>query len=126
MATLFTARESVRADCSECQFRRACRRQKQVAVTDDELTETSPASDFTYISFGAGVQSTALLVMSNLGLRACPRADVAIFADTQGEPAWVYEHLAFMERWSAIPVIRVTTGDLAADLKDRLRGRRRR
>ncbi|KKM78901.1 hypothetical protein LCGC14_1355330 [marine sediment metagenome] len=43
-------------------------------------------SDFTYISFGAGVQSTALLIMSNLGLKDCPKADVAIFADTGDEP----------------------------------------
>lgn len=67
----------------------------------------------TYLSLGAGVQSTALLVMSNLGLHGCPRADVAIFADTQDEPAYVYEHLAALEAWSEIPVRRVTAGRLS-------------
>jgi len=46
--------------------------------------------DFAYASLGAGVQSTALVVLSTLGLHGCPRADCAIFADTQDEPAWVY------------------------------------
>ena len=42
----------------------------------------------TYLSLGAGVQSTALLVISAHGLYGCPRADLAIFADTQDEPAY--------------------------------------
>lgn len=67
----------------------------------------------TYLSLGAGVQSTALLVMSNLGLHGCPRADVAIFADTQDEPAYVYEHLEALEAWSEIPIRRVTAGRLS-------------
>lgn len=73
--------------------------------------------DLTYLSFGAGVQSSALLVMSALGLEGCPRADVAIFADTQIEPDYVYRHLEVMERWAkehGIPVERVTEGNLAA------------
>jgi hypothetical protein len=32
--------------------------------------------DFTYISLGAGVQSTALVILSVQGLHGCPRADV--------------------------------------------------
>jgi hypothetical protein len=79
-----------------------------------------------YISFGAGVQSTALLVMSNLGLHGCPRAHVAIFADTQCEPGWVYDHLSVMERWSTIPILRVTTGNLGRRFTAWLQGQRRR
>lgn len=60
--------------------------------------------DLTYLSFGAGVQSTALLVCSNLGLHGVPRADVAIFADTGYEPAYVYEQVDRMRAWSGIPV----------------------
>ncbi|MGH7376318.1 MAG: hypothetical protein ACREKK_02710 [Candidatus Methylomirabilales bacterium] len=69
-----------------------------------------------YLSFGGGVQSTALLILSALGLRGCPRADVAIFADTQDEPGWVYRHLDRLEPWAAarrIPVLRVTAGRLS-------------
>jgi len=75
-------------------------------------------SAFTYLSLGAGVQSSALLVMSALGLRDCPKASVAIFADTQDEPAWVYEQLAVLEVWGeahGLPVRRVTRGRLSAD-----------
>lgn len=71
---------------------------------------------FVYLSLGAGVQSTALLILSALGLRGCPKADVAIFADTQDEPGWVYRHLERLEPWAAalgIPVLRVTAGRLS-------------
>ena len=44
--------------------------------------------DFIYISLGAGVQSTALYLMSSVGDRA-PRGAAAIFGDTQDEPPWV-------------------------------------
>lgn len=70
----------------------------------------------TYVSLGAGVQSSALLVMSALWLRGCPKADVAIFADTQDEPDWVYRHLEVLEAWGAangLPVERVTKGRLS-------------
>lgn len=73
-------------------------------------------SRLTYLSLGAGRQSTALLVMSALGLRGCPKADVAIFADTGDEPPWVYEHLAWLEAWSPIPIERVQKGHLGGDM----------
>src|SRR5271170_6914244 len=60
--------------------------------------------DFTYLSLGAGVQSTAMLIMSALGLQGCPKADVAIFADTGDEPAWLYDHLETLKKWSSIPI----------------------
>jgi hypothetical protein len=69
-----------------------------------------------YISFGAGVQSTALVVMSALGLRGCPRADAAIFADTQDEPPWVYEQLRAVAEWArphGLMVWQVTAGQLS-------------
>jgi len=49
--------------------------------------------DFTYISWGAGTQSTALAIMSALGIYNVPKADVAIFSDTGDEPASVYKVL---------------------------------
>lgn len=71
---------------------------------------------FICLSLGAGVQSTALLVMSARGLHGCPRADIAVFADTGDEPAWVYDYLARLEAWSPIPIRRVSAGHLSADL----------
>lgn len=85
--------------------------------------------DFIYLSFGAGVQSTALLVCSALGLHRVPRANVAIFADTQNEPPHVYENVARMRAWAApygIPVETVTAGNLLADAKARIAGTRSR
>lgn len=82
-------------------------------------------AEFCYLSLGAGVQSTALLVMSARGLHGCPRANIAVFADTGDEPAWVYEHLARLEAWSPIPIHRVQRGHLSYDLMVKQRNGRR-
>lgn len=73
------------------------------------------AGTFTYLSLGAGVQSTALLAMSMAGYKGCPKADVAVFADTQAEPRYVYEHLERLKALSSIEIVTVTAGDLAAE-----------
>lgn len=85
--------------------------------------------DLTYLSLGAGVQSSALIVCSALGLHGVPKADVAIFADTQNEPRHVYGAVERLRAWAAphgIPVERVTAGDLLADAKARIDGTRSR
>lgn len=87
---------------------------------------------FTYLSFGAGVQSTALLAMVTLPSHAkellhwqeyghaAPhypeRPDVAIFADTQSEPAYVYQHLEAVKQLTDIPIHIVTRGNLGVDM----------
>lgn len=82
--------------------------------------------DYRYISLGAGVQSSALLVCSNLGLHDVPRANVAIFADTCAEPAWVYKQVDWLRKWSDIPVITVSAGDIMQDCIDRHHGNKKR
>lgn len=85
--------------------------------------------DYTYLSLGAGVQSTALLVMSALRLHGCPRADAAIFADTGDEPAWVYDHLEKLTTWAAdhgLAVHATAKGRLSQDVEDRLTGKKKR
>ena len=52
------------------------------------------------LSLGAGVQSTALLLMSIRG--EVERFDCAIFADTGWEPAVVYEHLPWLTGEAAV------------------------
>lgn len=88
-----------------------------------------PPITFRYLSLGAGVQSTTVLAMSALGLRGCPKADAAVFADTQDEPQWVYDHLAILEKWAAergIPVHRTTHGKLSDSYLDgAIEGRKR-
>ena len=69
----------------------------------------------TVISLGAGVQSTTMLLMANAG-ELEPRPDVAVFADTQWEPKAVYDHLAWLETISEIPIHRVSAGNLRTQL----------
>ena len=67
------------------------------------------------ISLGAGVQSSAMLLMALEG-RFGDMPDCAIFADTQWEPKAVYAWLDKLEREVApFPIHRVTVGNIRAD-----------
>ena len=73
------------------------------------------------LSFGAGVQSTALLLMSCKGI--LPKLDYAVFADTGWEPTKVYKHLEWCKIEAAkygIPVVVVkgTKKGLRSDVVD--------
>ena len=81
-------------------------------------------ASLTYLSLGAGVQSTALLILSAQG--KCQRADVAIFADTGDEPSWVYRHVEWLKAWSSIPIEVVQQGHLSVDVLARHKGQRTR
>ncbi len=78
--------------------------------------------DFLYISLGAGVQSTALYLMSSTEDRV-PRAAAAIFADTEDEPPWVYENLERLKVWAkandGIPIHVVGIGCLSDDTAEK-------
>lgn len=70
-------------------------------------------TDLRVLSLGAGVQSSALYLMAIDGeFESCP--DVAIFADTQQEPPWVYENLHRLHETGGdtIPIHIATSGDL--------------
>lgn len=71
------------------------------------------------LSLGAGVQSTALLLLAAEG---AIKVDAAIFSDTGWEPRAVYDHLDRLERDVAgpagIPVHRVTAGNIRDDALD--------
>lgn len=70
------------------------------------------------ISLGAGVQSTTMLLLANHGELPGGPVDYAIFADTGWEPKGVYEHLAWLEGVSEIPILRVSKGNLREDALD--------
>lgn len=78
------------------------------------------APTLTILSLGAGVQSTALLILAARG--DLPKLDAAIFSDTGWEPKAVYEHLDRLEREVAqpagIPIHRVTSGNIRNDALD--------
>lgn len=68
------------------------------------------------LSLGAGVQSSALLLMSAAG--ELEHLDAAIFADTGWEPKAVYawlDELDLLAAAAGIPLLRVSGGDLRAD-----------
>lgn len=74
--------------------------------------------DLRVISLGAGVQSSTMYRMAALQMfDVVP--DLAVFADTQQEPGWVYENLDRLERdhGHVIPIVRATAGDLGEAIK---------
>ncbi len=72
-----------------------------------------------YLSLGAGVQSSTLLLLA--AQARIPPFDAAIFADTSWEPAAVYQHLdrlTGIAEQAGIEIVRVSTGDIRADALD--------
>ncbi len=69
--------------------------------------------DLRVLSLGAGVQSTGMYLMALDGLFPV-KPDVAIIADTQQEPPWVYENIWRLARegGSEIPIVVATAGDM--------------
>ena len=64
------------------------------------IDTTSGDYDYTYLSLGAGVQSSALLVLACTDERI-PKPDVCIFSDTGDEPAYVIDYLEVLRRFAA-------------------------
>lgn len=83
------------------------------------LDRLSPGDEV--VSLGAGVQSTALVLMAAAGFLT-PMPKLAIFADTGAEPKAVYEQLAWLGSGVLpFPIITVKWRDLRADLMGGLR-----
>jgi hypothetical protein len=81
--------------------------------------------DLRVISLGAGIQSSCMVLKADQGLFG-EIPDAAIFADTQAEPPWVYEQVAYLERTlQEIPIYRVTAGNLREDVLRSRDGRSR-
>lgn len=94
-----------------------CEKRKELRELD--IMDSTKEYDLTYLSFGGGVQSTALLLMSGTGEHGIPKPNVAIFADTQGEIGATYEHIKKMQTWGTdhgIPLIVTTKGSLEQDV----------
>lgn len=77
------------------------------------------------MSFGAGVQSTTMLLAAAEGL-ITPMPDVAIFADTGDEPREVYDHLKLMQSMALpFPIEIVTKGSIREQMLGWAAGRTR-
>lgn len=71
-----------------------------------------------FLSLGAGVQSTTMLLMAIHG-EITPKPEAAIFADTGWEPEAVYRHLEWLEGVATkggITIHRTSKGNLKEDL----------
>ncbi|HAI17606.1 MAG TPA: hypothetical protein DCM10_06070, partial [Xanthomarina gelatinilytica] len=92
-------------------------------MIDQSFWKYEPAENTTlrYISLGAGVQSSVMALMASRG-EIDPMPDCAIFADTQWEPAGIYEHLDWLEKQLAFPVYRVTYGNIREMSLDTVNG----
>lgn len=75
-----------------------------------------------FISLGAGVQSSTVALMAAHG-ELTPMPECAIFADTQSEPAAVYQWLGQLETLLRFPVHRVTAGSLREEILRGMDGR---
>lgn len=67
------------------------------------------------LNLGAGVQSTTLALMAEVG--EIEKFDYAIFADVQAEPKAVYKHLEWLKDQLSYPVLVRTRGNLFENLK---------
>ncbi len=75
-------------------------------------------SNYKVISLGLGQQSTAMYLMSSLGV--IERADFAVFADPGSESTATYKHLQWLKAWSkannGIPILVTGKKSLYKDL----------
>ena len=76
------------------------------------------------LSLGAGVQSSALLLMCDRG--DVEPVDFAVFADVQAEPREVYEWLEKLKKAVKTEIVIATRGNIASDVIDHFEGRLKR
>ncbi len=75
------------------------------------------------LSLGAGVQSTALALMIARG--EVPMVNFAVFADTQGEPDFIYKHLEWLRKELPYRLIIASKGDLTDNCLRALSGEKK-
>jgi hypothetical protein len=95
-------------------------KEMSLAEVDLKSIEHHGTSLTDFISLGAGVQSTTLLLMACHG-EIFPKPRYAIFADTGWEPKKVYKHLEWLKEESSkygIEVIVTSNGNIRDDLRD--------
>lgn len=75
------------------------------------------------LSMGAGVQSTTLALMAAHG-EIGPMPDCAIFADTDAEPAGVYEQVQWLSSGNVLPfpIHKVSAGSLKKEIEEAAAG----
>lgn len=79
---------------------------------------TNTVREYHFLNLGAGVQSKTMALMALDGL-ITPMPHAMLFADTQDEPAYVYEEVARIERLciaAGVPFYTVTKGKLSASI----------
>jgi len=85
------------------------------------IDTTSGDFDYTYLSLGAGVQSSALMVLGCTDSRV-PMPDAAIFSDTGDEPKYVMDYLEILRSYGAghgMSIVTAQKGVLSDDALSR-------
>jgi hypothetical protein len=80
------------------------------------VTSPTSAPALRVLSLGAGVQSTTLLLLALDHVISA--FDFAVFAHPRWDTREVYDHLSRLEALSAIPILRVSAGDIRRDALD--------
>ena len=89
------------------------------------MATTTIRTSFRALSLGAGVQSSVLALLLSrsdprLAKLGYTKPAVAVFADTGWEPDYVYRHLDWLEGQLTYPLVRVSDGDIKANVKQGL------
>jgi hypothetical protein len=66
------------------------------------------------LNLGAGVQTAYLYLSMLAGERES--VDAAVFADTEDEPEWVYDHLEWLKTLGGPPIVVTSAGSLSENL----------
>ena len=92
----------------------------QSATNPNPTCSEPPVADLVTLSLGGGVQSTCLSLMADAGLiYEGAKPEVAYFADTGWEPAYVYETVAAVKERVSFDVETVGLGrHLGQDVAD--------
>jgi hypothetical protein len=85
-------------------------------MTEPLRGERGAMPEYHILNLGAGVQSTALYLLSMDG--QVPKFDAAIFADTKAEPGAVYKHLKWLQSLNGPRIYVRSKGSLAKHLRD--------
>lgn len=90
------------------------------------MTDAGELKIFKVLNLGAGVQSSAMLLMCCHGV--LPKPDVVIFADTQCERTYTYDWLKTLEEEASeagMEIHRTTAGNMELDCYARIEGTRK-
>lgn len=74
------------------------------------------------LSFGGGIQTTALALMLERGMTGHEKPEIGIFADTGADPDHVYQTVQWVGERVSYPIVTVSAGNLYEDTMNMIQG----